>query len=146
MRVLERAAAHVEREDPEAWATIVGLQATALRGSGRVAEALAALGSALHAVPPPVPTRAAILLQRSRLLLDLFRASEALDDLRVALEQHRSDGDQHGELEALLALGRAEYILSLDRQEFAPVGARHVRGGVAPRRSISGTSGRWPTR
>ena len=119
MRVLERAAAHVESADPEAWATIVGLQATALRGSGRVAEALAALGSALHAVPAG-PIRAAILLQRSRLLLDLFRASEALDDLRVVLEQHRSDGDQHGELEALLALGRAEYILSLDRQEFAP--------------------------
>ncbi len=119
-RLLGRAAAHIEHEDPDAWATAVALQATALRGSGRVAEALGALDAALGAVPATSPTRAAILLQRAQLLLELFRAEETLDDLDSLVEQHRLAGNRPAQLAALLALGRANWIMSLDRQEFGP--------------------------
>ena len=55
----------------------------------------------------------------SQLLLELFRASEALDDLTALVEQHRLAGDRAAELQALLALARARYIMSLDQQDFA---------------------------
>ena len=119
MRLLERAATHLEHGDQNSWATAVALQARALRGSGQVDAALTALGRALRAVPAPGPTRAAILLQRSQLLLDQFRAAETLDDLQTVLDHHRGTGDRAAELEALLALSRAEYIMSLDQQDFA---------------------------
>jgi class 3 adenylate cyclase len=119
LRLLERAAAHVDGVDAEAWATAVALQAKAMRGSGRVDDALRALGSALLAIPAAGPTRAAILLQRSQLLLDQFRAAETLGDLQHVLDQHRGSADRAAELDALLALARAHYVMSLDVQEYA---------------------------
>jgi tetratricopeptide (TPR) repeat protein len=119
MRLLERAAAHVEGADAELYATAVALQARALRGSGKVDDALRALGSALRAIPDTGPTRAAILLQRSQLLLDQFRAAETLADLQHVLDEHRSSGDRAAELETLLSLGRAHYVMSLDVQDYA---------------------------
>ena len=121
LRLLVRAATHFEPVDIDGWARAVALQASVLRGSGRVDDALATLGTALSRGPQAGPTRAAILLQRSQLLLDQFRAAETLDDLATVLAQHRDGGDRPAELAALLALARAHYIMSLDQQDFATI-------------------------
>lgn len=119
MRSLERAADHVEHVDRDLWAGALAMQASALRGAGRVDDALAALDRAAAAVPGGGQTHTAILLQRSQVLLDQFRAAEALDDLGSVLAHHRSTGDRAAELEALLATARGHWIMSLDQQDFA---------------------------
>jgi tetratricopeptide (TPR) repeat protein len=53
------------------------------------------------------------------LLLDQYRAEPAVADLVVLLDVHRRSGNRREELKALLALGRAHYIMSLDHREFA---------------------------
>ncbi len=119
MRLLERATAHLENGDQDLWAQAVALQARALRGQGEVEAALACLDRALQAVPNASATRASILLQRSQVLLDQFRAAETLDDLQTVLEHHRRTGDRTAELEASLTQARADYVMSLDQQDFA---------------------------
>jgi hypothetical protein len=119
LRVLQRALAYLDEADYERRAQVASLLARALRGSGHVEEALRTLDRSLAAVSSMSDVRARLLLQRADLLLDQFRAEPTLDDLALVLEYFRRSGDQTAELAVLLALGRAQYILSLDRREFA---------------------------
>jgi class 3 adenylate cyclase/tetratricopeptide (TPR) repeat protein len=102
-----------DEDDVAARAQLAALRARALRGLGRVEDALAALGDALERAPEG-PARDAIVQQRARLLLDLFRGGDAREDLTPLLESARERGERERELEILLDLGRAHYILSLD--------------------------------
>lgn len=102
-----------EVEDEGARAAFEGLRARALRGLGRMDDALASLARALERMPAG-PDAGELLHQRARLLLDLFRGGEARDDLLPLLERARAASDRERELRLLLDLGRAEYILSLD--------------------------------
>ncbi len=99
-------------------ATLLALRARALRGAGRIEDALATLADAI-AVAEPGRGRDVIQHQRGQLRLDLFQGAEARDDLLPLLERCRAEGDAERELRLLLDLARAHYILSLDDQEYA---------------------------
>ena len=62
-----------------------------------------------------------ILADRARLLLGLFRGSDAARDYERLLAGARSVGDKPAELEAMLGLARANYILSLDSSDSAVI-------------------------
>jgi hypothetical protein len=79
-------------------------------------EALGAFKAALAAGPNPM-LRDEILTARAQLLLDLFRGREAAEDLETLLAAARASGDRERELDLLLSLGRAHYVLSLDDPE-----------------------------
>jgi predicted ATPase len=113
LRHVEWAEEVADADDAAAQAMLAALRARALRGLGRVEDALAELGNALERAPSG-PDRDAIVHQRARLLLDLFRGADARDDLTPLLAHAREAGEREHELEALLDLGRAYYILSLD--------------------------------
>ncbi len=119
LRVVQRALTYLDEDDHEGRARVAALLARALRGSGQVEEALTTLDRALAPLSSMSDSRARLLLQRAALLLDQFRAEPTLEDLALLLEHYRRAGDQVAELEVLLALGRAHYILSLDRRESA---------------------------
>ncbi|MCU1352062.1 MAG: hypothetical protein JWM05_1271 [Acidimicrobiales bacterium] len=118
----EDALRHLERAEllvpDELRPTLRSAQARALRGSGRVDDALALLDEEL-ASPPDDVDRTRLRLQRIQLLLDQYRAQVALEDIGRLLEE--VDAGEHAdiELEVRLANGRAHYILSLDNQDHA---------------------------
>ena len=58
-----------------------------------------------------------ILSDRSRLLLALFRGHEAAEDCELLLDRARDAGDRSEELDALLGLARANYVMALDAEE-----------------------------
>jgi class 3 adenylate cyclase/tetratricopeptide (TPR) repeat protein len=62
----------------------------------------------------PGPTRRAALRARGELLLGLFRGREATVDLEVAMREAAAEGAAAEEMEALLRLGRAYYVVALD--------------------------------
>src|SRR5262245_8741418 len=97
---------------------VLGLRARALRGLGRIDEALAAFAEALD-IAPSGTERDAVLQARGRLELDLFRGREALADLEPLLARAREAGDRVHEVELLLMRSRGLYILSLDEPGYA---------------------------
>ena len=62
------------------------------------------------------PTRRAALRARGELLLGLFRGREAAADLEQAVSEAAKDGATAEEMEALLRLGRAYYVVGLDHR------------------------------
>ena len=92
---------------------LLRLQATALRGSGRVDAALDVLARAMTTSHDPREL-ATIRLERVRLLNDQYRAAEGLDDLDLLASADEVIGDPTLRVTMLLARGRAHYILSLD--------------------------------
>lgn len=143
VRLLDRAVDHLAGVDPDGWAVALTLRARALRGGGRMDDALTTLDEAVNGLPASGATRADVLLQRSQLLLDQFRAAETLDDLERVLEEHRASGDRAAELSGLLSLARAHYILSLDQPEYACIardtylGAFELAEGIGDRRAMA---------
>ena len=115
MRHLERAAPLVETAGRPG---LCSAQARALRGSGRVHEALAVLAQELDTRDDGVD-RTPLRLQRIQLLLDQYRAAEALDYIAPLLRE--VDAGKHADigLAVRLANGRAHYILSLDDRAHA---------------------------
>jgi len=113
LRHVEWAEEVADGEDAAAVIPFAALRARALRGLGRVEDALASLGQALERAPTG-PERDAVIHERARILLDLFRGAEAQEDLTPLLEHARQAGERERELQILLDLGRAYYILSLD--------------------------------
>ena len=146
MRLLERAAAHVEHEDPEAWATTVGAagdrparQRSRRRGArppsprrcwrcppepARAVDPPAAKSSAARSVPcvgdPRRPAR---------------RPGTAPVRRRSA---RRAGGPARAGARRVHPVARPPGLRAL--------GARHVRGGVPPGRGPRRPAGRWPTR
>jgi len=62
----------------------------------------------------PGPTRRAALRARGELLLGLFHGREATVDLELATREAAAEGAAAEEMEALLWLGRACYVVALD--------------------------------
>lgn len=92
------------------------LQAGALRGAGRVDDALAVLDAELARTDDRAAVTA-LRLQRVQLLNDQYRAGEGLADIEALLVA--ADDDPELQLSAQLAKGRAHYILSLDKTAHA---------------------------
>lgn len=61
-------------------------------------------------------TRRSALRARGELLLGLFRGREAASDLELAVSEAAKDGATAEEMEALLRLGRAYYVVGLDHR------------------------------
>ncbi|HXJ82722.1 MAG TPA: AAA family ATPase [Candidatus Methylomirabilis sp.] len=85
--------------------------------AGRLAtpEALASFARAAE-LAGPGPTRRAALRARGELLLGLFRGSEAAADLEAAVREAAEQRATAEEMEALLRLGRAYYVVGLDHR------------------------------
>jgi class 3 adenylate cyclase/tetratricopeptide (TPR) repeat protein len=64
----------------------------------------------------PGPVRRAALRTRGELLLGLFRGREATIDLELAMREAAEQGATAEEMEALLRLGRAYYVVGLDHR------------------------------
>jgi hypothetical protein len=94
------------------------MQAGALRGAGRVDDALAVLDAELERTIDGDAINT-LRLQRVQLLNDQFRATEGLADIESLLAAAAETDDPDLELAAQLAKGRAHYILSLDKTSHA---------------------------
>ncbi len=94
------------------------LRALALRGLGRIDEAFAHLEHALE-LAGPNGDHDAILGSRAELYLGLFRGHEAVRDFLVLIENAKGRGDAASELQALLGLGSAYYVVSLNEPDRA---------------------------
>lgn len=92
-------------------------KAAALTGMGRIDDALVELDHA--SMMADSDTREDIILERSKVLLDVWRGTETLSDLEQLLERKQSGDDREGELEAQRWLARAYYVMSLDRSGYA---------------------------
>jgi class 3 adenylate cyclase len=79
------------------------------------AEALAFFARAAE-LAGPGPVRRAALRTRGELLLGLFRGREATIDLELAMREAAEQGATAEEMEALLRLGRAYYVVGLDHR------------------------------
>lgn len=93
-------------------------QARALRGAGRVDEALAVLDDELRRSADR-DQQVALRLQRVELLNDQYRAAEGLADVDWLVAAAKDDSSL--EVDVQLARGRAYYIMSLDNPGTAEV-------------------------
>jgi predicted ATPase/class 3 adenylate cyclase len=113
LRALDEARTVLPAEHKDQLARLWRLAGRALRGLGRIDDALTAFARALDSATPG-PERDAVLRARARLRLDLFRGTEALADLEPLLARARAVGDRQAEVDLLLMRARGLYILSLD--------------------------------
>jgi len=90
------------------------LRVSALRGAGRVDDALGMLDAELVRTDDGAAMNT-LRLQRVRLLNDQYRAAEGLADIEALVAAADQDDDPELQLSAQLARGRAHYILSLDQ-------------------------------
>ena len=118
LRDLDRTRTVLPAGGGEGMVALLRLRARALRGLGRIDDALAALAAAIE-IAPSGEERDAVLQARARLRLDLFRGHEALADLAPLLAHARAAGDRAHEVELLLMRSRGLYILSLDEPGYA---------------------------
>jgi len=100
-------------EDSFTLGNILYFLGMAVRGTGQMEDALAAFQSSIDRLQPGKDQDRSIHA-RAQLLLDLFRGHEAVTDLERLLARAQETGDRKGELESLLGLGRAYYIVSLN--------------------------------
>jgi class 3 adenylate cyclase/tetratricopeptide (TPR) repeat protein len=117
LRNFDAARTLLPEQDRAAHARAVRYRALALRGTGRADQALAAFAEALKLASAGAD-RDAILYERADLQLDLFHGREATEDLQVLLAHARESGDRRLELDVMVDLARAQYILSLDDASF----------------------------
>jgi class 3 adenylate cyclase/tetratricopeptide (TPR) repeat protein len=97
-------------------ATLAGIcyfRGMAYRGAGRMEKALSDLQSSIDTLPDGKAQDRSIQ-GRANLLLDLFRGREAVHDLERLLSRARETGNKAMEMESLLDLGKAYYIISLN--------------------------------
>lgn len=113
LRHLDNAEPLVEAENRFDFAL---MQVQALRGAGRIDDALAALDARLRDTEDR-GRQVDLRLRRVWLLNDQYRAAEGLGDLDALEAAAAEDPTLH--LEVQLARGRAHYILSLDDPEHA---------------------------
>ena len=95
-----------------------GLRAEALRGAEQITESLAALTKAVALAPSQV-LKDDLTLQRCRMLLDIWRGSEAIEDLEQLLQRATAAGDPQRELDVQRVVARGYYVMSLDHKGFA---------------------------
>lgn len=109
--VLEECGDETER------ARIHSLRAVALRGAERFPEALDALGHAAAAASDQ-ESKDGYKLERCRLLLDIWRGAEAIEDLEALLARAKGSGDAARELRVQRVVARAYYVMSLDHKAY----------------------------
>ncbi len=115
LRHLDNAADHaVAADDHAEQHEIARLRADALRGAGRVDDALAVLDAELRRTSDR-EQEIALRLQRVQLLNDQYRAAEALDDVESLVTAAATSEDPGLDVAVQLARGRAHYIVSLDQ-------------------------------
>lgn len=116
----EDALRHLARAEPlveDANRLVFGLmKVRALRGAGRIDDALETLDAELRAADH-LRDQLDLRLRRVRLLNDQYRAAEGIEDIEVLTAAAHDDPEL--EIEVQLARGRAHYILSLDDPEHA---------------------------
>jgi len=118
LRHLEHAASLVGAG--EGWFDLMCTQARALRGAGRVDDALAVLDAELGRTADPAQ-EITLRLQRVQLLNDQYRAAEGLADVDALVVAAAAADDPELEIAVQLARGRAYYIMSLDNTGMAEV-------------------------
>jgi len=99
--------------DSTTLANIYYSQGMALRGLGKMEKALNSFQDSIDLLPSGNIQNCSIQA-RAHLLLGLFRGHEAIQDLETLLSRAQEIGDKSHELEVLLDLGRAYYIISLN--------------------------------
>lgn len=95
------------------------LRALALRGIGRIDDAFTAFDDALRFAPAG-REHDDILWERAELCRSLFRGEDAVRDFELLLENARTAHDRDAELRALIGLGYAHYVVSLNDASAAP--------------------------
>jgi tetratricopeptide (TPR) repeat protein len=108
----------LDESNRETVAEVDALRAKALQGLERTDEALDVLREAVDLLPAG-ELKDDLILQRCKVLLDVWRGSQAVDDLEQLLERRRQGSDRDKELETQLWVARALYVVSLDQQGFA---------------------------
>lgn len=98
-------------------ARIHRLRSIALRGAERFPEALDALGQAAAAAPDQ-EIKDGYRLDRCRLLLDIWRGAEAIEDLEALLVRAKASGDDARALNVQRVVARAYYVMSLDHKAY----------------------------
>ena len=118
LKQFDLAATVLADSHPGPLARVQGLRSEALRGAERVPESLQALNLAVKLAPDHA-SKDDLVLQRCRMLLDLWRGPEALDDLEQLLVRAQAGDDRRDELEVQRWVARAYYVMSLDHTGFA---------------------------
>jgi tetratricopeptide (TPR) repeat protein len=109
-------ALEIVRNNDAQHAETLRLKAAAECGMGKIDDSLKSLDEAAELAPDQ---RDEIILQRCRMLLDVWRGSEAVEDLEQLLTRKQASDDRDGELEAQRWMARAYYVMSLDRQGYS---------------------------
>lgn len=113
IQMFEAAETVLPSGDSTTLASIYYSQGMALRGLGQMEKALTAFQDSIDLLPPGnVQDRS--IHARAHLLLGLYRGHEAVYDLERLLSRSQETGNREQELESLLDLGRAYYIISLN--------------------------------
>lgn len=99
--------------DSSILASIYYSRGMALRGQGQTEKALTVFQDSIDLLSPGILQDRSIHA-RAHLLLGLYRGHEAVHDLERLLSRARKTGDKGREVESLLDLGRAYYIISLN--------------------------------
>ena len=107
-----------EQDEAQTRARLQGLRSRALHGAERIPDSLVALKLAVQLAPTPA-AKDEFTFQRCNMLLEIWRGSEALDDLEGLLVRARESGDAQRELSVQRSVARAYYVMSLDRMGFA---------------------------
>jgi len=113
IKMFETAETVLPSDDSATRANIYYSRGMALRGLAQMEKALAAFQHSIDLLPTgKVQDRS--IQARANLLLDLYRGHEAVHDLEKLLSRARETGNKTQEMESLLDLGKAYYIISLN--------------------------------
>jgi len=93
-------------------------KAAALCGMGRIDDSLESYSQATDLIVDELE-RDDIILKRCKMLLDVWRGNEAVEDLEQLLARKKASPDRARELEALRWMSRAYYVMSLDTAGYA---------------------------
>ena len=107
-----------DQGDAATLARLHAQRSEALRGAERIPESLEALSQAV-ALATTQEAKDELTLKRCRMLLDIWRGSEAVEDLEQLQARAHESGDAQRELGVQRAMGRVYYVMSLDRTGFA---------------------------
>jgi tetratricopeptide (TPR) repeat protein len=117
-------------------ARIDSRRATALKGRGEFGEALDTLQSAIRSVAPG-DLQDELILERCRMLLDIWRGSEAVEDLEQLLARRQQGDDREKQLEAQQWVSRAYYVMSLDKGDYAQKAIQAYEDTIALARELN---------
>lgn len=118
LKLYDSALSIMSESDIERAAKIHTRRAEALQGMEQFDDALGVLKDAIAKLPDG-DLKDELILKRCRVFLDIWRGSEAVEDLEALLLRRQQADDRQKELEAQLWVARARYVLSLDKPGFA---------------------------